>query len=313
MLIQQVALVVAALVWELSFDGSVAGAQAIKPDAPKETNAKSSEPADVVQAEGKASELRRFKAHTDWVWSVALTPDGKTLVTSSGAEDHMARAWDLGGGKELNKIDVRGSAQSVVVFPDGRRSAVASADKTIDVWDFVSGKALQQLRGHTGPVFALALIRNGKMLASAGGDGTVRFWDADRGTALRRIEVSDNAVMGLAFSPDDRRILTGDHDSLAKLYDVASGRELVRYTGHTRAVRCVAFVPDASRIVTASEDKSVRLWDDAVRPRAHQLRRGDRYRLRHRGFTQRPPTGRRHGRQEEPSLGRECESAVTHL
>ena len=70
MLIQQVALVVAAFVWELSFDGSIAGAQAIKPDAPKETNAKSSEPADVVQAEGKASELRRFKAHTDWVWSV---------------------------------------------------------------------------------------------------------------------------------------------------------------------------------------------------------------------------------------------------
>ena len=156
---------------------------------------------------------------------------------------------------------MRGSAQSVVVFPDGRRSAVASADKTIDVWDFVSGKALQRLRGHTGPVFALALIRNGKMLASAGEDGTCGPSGTRTGGLLCAIEVSDNAVMGLAFSPDDRRILTGDHDSLAKLYDVASGRVLMRYRGHARPVRCVAFVPDASRIVTASEDKSVRLWE----------------------------------------------------
>ena len=54
-------------------------------------------------------------------------------------------------------------------------------DKTIDVWDFVSGKQLRRLRGHTGPVFTLALTRNGKTLASASEDGTVRLWDVGRG------------------------------------------------------------------------------------------------------------------------------------
>ena len=83
----------------------------------------------------------------DWVWSVALTPDEKTLVTSAGAEDHTCRAWDLAEGKERFRIDTRGAAQSVVVFPDGRRSAVASADKTIDVWDVTTGKQLEAAPG----------------------------------------------------------------------------------------------------------------------------------------------------------------------
>ncbi len=97
------------------------------------------------EATDKAVELRRFPAHTDWVWTVALTPDGKTLVSAGGEKDHMARSWDFDTGKQLQQIDVRGSAQSLVVFPDGRRAAVASADKTIAIWDVQSGKELHRL------------------------------------------------------------------------------------------------------------------------------------------------------------------------
>ena len=56
----------------------------------------------------KAFELRRFKAHSDWVLSVALTPDEKTLVTGGNSADHTARAWDFATGKELFRIDTRG-------------------------------------------------------------------------------------------------------------------------------------------------------------------------------------------------------------
>ena len=78
----------------------------------------------------------------------ALSPDGKTLVSGGAGKDHMARSWDFATGKQLQQIDARGSAQSVVVFPDGRRSAAASADKTIAIWDILSGKELRRLRGH---------------------------------------------------------------------------------------------------------------------------------------------------------------------
>src|SRR4051812_22399355 len=34
--------------------------------------------------ESKVVESRRFKGHSDWVWSLALSPDGKMLVSGGG-------------------------------------------------------------------------------------------------------------------------------------------------------------------------------------------------------------------------------------
>ena len=149
----------------------------------KQTEPKKETPAADAKPEttDKAVEFRRFTAHKDWVWTVALAPNGKTLVSGGGAKDHMVRSWDFATGKKLQEVDARGSAQSVVVFPDGRGSALASADKTMRVWDILSGKELRRLRGHTGQVFTLTLTGDGRTLASASEDGTVRLWDPAEG------------------------------------------------------------------------------------------------------------------------------------
>ncbi|HKI33527.1 MAG TPA: WD40 repeat domain-containing protein, partial [Gemmataceae bacterium] len=39
-----------------------------------------------------------LKGHTDAVWSVAFSPDGKTLA--SGSEDSTIKLWDLPGAKK---------------------------------------------------------------------------------------------------------------------------------------------------------------------------------------------------------------------
>ncbi|MCH7990754.1 MAG: hypothetical protein IID46_16565 [Planctomycetes bacterium] len=38
---------------------------------------------------------RALKGHTDRIWSVAIRPDGRWLVT--GSDDKTARLWDLKG------------------------------------------------------------------------------------------------------------------------------------------------------------------------------------------------------------------------
>ena len=65
----------------------------------------------------KAGELRRFRAHEDWVWSVALSPDGKTLVSSGGLKDHLARSWDFATGKRIQQVEVRGKHEASSSFP----------------------------------------------------------------------------------------------------------------------------------------------------------------------------------------------------
>ena len=57
----------------------------------------------------------------------------------------------------------------------------ASYDKTIQLWDAVTGVHWQTLKGHSNHVIAVAFSPDSKTLASASGDKTIRLWDAATG------------------------------------------------------------------------------------------------------------------------------------
>ena len=50
-------------------------------------------------------------------------------------------------------------------------------DGTIHLWDLGSAKLIHELKGHTGPVTALAYSSDGTLLASAAHDNTIRLWN----------------------------------------------------------------------------------------------------------------------------------------
>ena len=95
-------------------------------------------------------------AHSNWVTSVAFSPDGKTIV--SGSRDQTLKVWDAGvwtltpptlspyltapvlaaASLELKaekQSAHSGSVRSVAFSPDGKTIVSGSDDKTIKVWD----------------------------------------------------------------------------------------------------------------------------------------------------------------------------------
>ena len=79
-------------------------------------------------------EVQKLTGHQGWVLSVAVTPDGRYIV-SGGSLDKTVRVWERDTGKEVQKLTGhQDGVASVAVTPDGRYIVSGSGDKTVRVW-----------------------------------------------------------------------------------------------------------------------------------------------------------------------------------
>jgi WD40 repeat protein len=88
-------------------------------------------------------EIATLRGHENYVWSVAFSPDGHTLV--SGSSDNSIFLWDVADQREIGVVRGRagavfgGAVTSVAFSPDGRTLATASALGRPRLWPFGQG------------------------------------------------------------------------------------------------------------------------------------------------------------------------------
>jgi len=83
--------------------------------------------------------VREFKGHTDEVWAVAASPDGKSVA--SGSQDKTARVWDLATGNEIAQLPKFGDRVTAVAFsPDSKTLLAGSFDKSAVLYDIAAKK-----------------------------------------------------------------------------------------------------------------------------------------------------------------------------
>lgn len=153
----------------------------------------------------KSSSTWRLDAHHDAVWSTAISPDGKHLI--SGSADRTSRIWRNGTWldpatrrREPRLLATHLLAVNAVAFsPDSRRAVTASSDKTIEFWDVASGRSIVSLRAHDGIVLSASFSRDGDRLITSADDRIGRIWDTSwlktYGDALRQ-RVCETRLIG---------------------------------------------------------------------------------------------------------------------
>ncbi|HJT59524.1 MAG TPA: NB-ARC domain-containing protein [Ktedonobacteraceae bacterium] len=200
------------------------------------------------------------RGHTDGVWSLAFSPDGSLLASSS--DDSDVRLWDSASGDCLRILeDHTNRVRSISFSPDGSTLASGSDDRTIRVWDTYSGDCLQTLIGHTDRVWSVAYSPDGKLLASGSTDQTVRLWDIQTGSCLATLQGHSGWVRSVAFDAEGSILASGSDDHTICLWDVSTHQHLHTLHGHSSRVWSVAFHPTKGILASGCEDQTVRVWD----------------------------------------------------
>ncbi len=121
-----------------------------------------------------------------------------------------------------------------------------------------SPAAAQELRGHGGPVRALAAAPDGRMALSGSFDTSAILWDVERGLAMAVLRGHDSSVNAALALPDGR-FVTGGEDGRILLWRPGRAEPEGRIEGHTGPVAGLALSPDGRFLASASWDGTVRV------------------------------------------------------
>jgi WD40 repeat protein len=165
----------------------------------------------ICKAAGSQSATAASDPSRRFLTSIALTPDGGTLVTNAASPgaffDEPVRFWNTHTGELIREFADKGhGAQPVALSPDG--SILAAGGMTIKLWDVRTGKLLRELFGHLKITQSIAFSADGRLVVSGGSYGTTNAWEVATGRHLVTLftlpaDRKDTALDDwLAYHPD---------------------------------------------------------------------------------------------------------------
>lgn len=235
-----------------------------------------------------------FSEHSSAISAVEFAKQGQVLFSAS--LDGTVRAFDLVRYRNFRTFTSPSPVQfsSLAVDDSGEVVAAGSTDSfQIFMWSVQTGKLLDVLSGHEGPVSSLAFSPTGNILASGSWDKSVRLWNVfDRSHAVEPFSMSAD-VLALAFRPDGKELAASSLDGQIIFLDVSQGkqtnliegrkdiaggrkaddRQAASNSSSSKSFNSLAYSADGSCILAGGNSKYVVLYDvrDGVMVKKYQI------------------------------------------
>jgi WD40 repeat protein len=135
---------------------------------------------------GEAIWWRSQAGEVDYVFSLAISPDGQTLATSMFWG--IIKLWSLSTGEKIYILtDDSHTEHSLAFSPDGKILASGGLDfdstdndsdpyGTIELWNLDTRQKICTLMGHSDRVHSVAFSPDGQTLVSSSQDNTIKIW-----------------------------------------------------------------------------------------------------------------------------------------
>jgi WD40 repeat protein/class 3 adenylate cyclase len=222
----------------------------------------------VLSDVASGQEEQIFTGHTDVVGALALSPDGKYVLSAS--LDKTVRLWDIETGEEIRQFSSHGEVKSIVFSSDGQRiltgGLMGGTDGVVHLWDIEPHPALPMFNGGN-DMWAAAFSPDGKFLATNGINNEIKVWNISTGQTLWKVQDNGLALWALAFSPDGQYLVSGNMDGVTTLWDAKTGRKVRQFTAQgLDEINGLTFSPDGKTLLAGGTSLGITetfapIWD----------------------------------------------------
>ena len=227
--------------------------------------------------------IREFAGHKEWIWGLALSRDGKTLVT--GDDSKLVILSDAQKGTEQRRWKVKQWVRALDISPDGKVVVTAEqlphlsekeAENGLRGWDAQTGEMkFDASKGLSGGVTTVRFSDDGKYLAFCVGSidrdgpaGKVFLLNPTTGEKARELTPAHvRGATDLAFHPDGKHLFTCGRDRVVKAWQLSDGAQVHEISlslqdkgkqgPFTPTLHAVSIAPDGKLLAVADAEGRV--------------------------------------------------------
>lgn len=151
--------------------------------------------------------LRCLEGHEDPVWTVAYSPVGLCVATSTNC---IVKLWDASNGECTHSL-VLGEVEKAIFFPDGFHLALELRNTGV-IYNVQTGTLVATLQQEGGEHMRLAMTRQGDQILTGTHDGKAKIWDAVTGEGSVELDGQTDTITSVTFSPDGAEVAIASAD-----------------------------------------------------------------------------------------------------